>query len=149
MSERNYWKRQGGRRLSRRTLLGASARAGVGAAGLALVGCGDDDDDAAPAVAETPAEQEQAVQQQAAQQAEQAMDQEEMADEQMDDQAQAVAQAGPIYGGTYRSPFVGLATGNPPTLDPYENLTYRAQNRPAITTAVSSATSPVGQASTP
>ena len=51
-----------------------------------------------------------------------------MADEQMDDQAQAVAQAGPIYGGTYRSPFVGLATGNPPTLDPYENLTYRAQH---------------------
>jgi hypothetical protein len=26
-------------------MLGASAKAGVGAAGIALVGCGDDDDD--------------------------------------------------------------------------------------------------------
>lgn len=35
------------RRLSRRSLLRASGRAGVGAAGLALVGCGGDDDPAA------------------------------------------------------------------------------------------------------
>ncbi len=47
MSTRNHWTRQGNRRLSRRTLLRASAHTGVGAAGLALVGCGDDDDDAA------------------------------------------------------------------------------------------------------
>ena len=47
MSERNYWTRQGSRGLRRRTLLGVSARTGVGAVGLALVGCGDDDDDAA------------------------------------------------------------------------------------------------------
>ena len=33
------------RRITRRAWLGASARAGVGAAGLALVGCGGDDDD--------------------------------------------------------------------------------------------------------
>lgn len=46
MSEVNYWSRMRRRRLSRRTLLGASARAGVGAAGLALVGCGDDDSEA-------------------------------------------------------------------------------------------------------
>ena len=32
------------KRMSRRGILRASARAGVGAAGLALVGCGDDDD---------------------------------------------------------------------------------------------------------
>ena len=129
MSERNYWKRQSGRRLSRRTLLGASARAGVGAAGLALVGCGDDDDDAA--VAEIPAEQEQAAQQQVAeQQAEQTVEQEEaVAQEQAMEQEeeQAVAQAGPIRGGTIRGTFVGLSSGNPPTLDPFENLTYRAQ----------------------
>ena len=43
----NYWNRLRHRRISRRTMLGASAKAGVGAAGLALVGCGDDDDDAA------------------------------------------------------------------------------------------------------
>ena len=47
MSERNYWTRIRRQRLSRRALLSASARAGVGAAGLALVGCGDDDDDQA------------------------------------------------------------------------------------------------------
>ena len=45
MSEANYWNRVHRRQLSHRTLLGASARAGVGAAGLALVGCDDDDDD--------------------------------------------------------------------------------------------------------
>ena len=46
MSERNYWQRMRSSQLSRRALLRASARAGVGATGLALVGCGDDDDDA-------------------------------------------------------------------------------------------------------
>ena len=118
MSERNYWKRQSGRRLSRRTLLGASARAGVGAAGLALVGCGDDDDDDA-AVAETPAAQEQAAQQQVAdQQADQAVDQEAAEQQVMEDQEeQAVAQAGPVRGGILVEPFVGLSSGNPPTLD--------------------------------
>ena len=44
-NERNYWQRMRRSRMSRRTLLRASGRAGVGAAGLALVGCGDDDDD--------------------------------------------------------------------------------------------------------
>ena len=43
MSELSYWQRMNRRRLSRRTMLSASAKAGVGAAGLALVGCGDDD----------------------------------------------------------------------------------------------------------
>jgi ABC-type nitrate/sulfonate/bicarbonate transport system substrate-binding protein len=38
-----------GRRFSRRRLLTTGATAGLGAAGLALVGCGDDDDDAADA----------------------------------------------------------------------------------------------------
>jgi len=39
------------KRLSRRNMLGLSAKAGVGVAGLALVGCGDDDDSAAPVAA--------------------------------------------------------------------------------------------------
>ena len=44
MSERNHWRtRKSSRRLSRRSLLRASARAGVGAAGLAPLGCGDGD----------------------------------------------------------------------------------------------------------
>ena len=55
MSDRNYWTTLRQRKISRRTMLGASAKAGVGAAGLALVGCGDDDDDAAPAVVDTSA----------------------------------------------------------------------------------------------
>ncbi len=55
MSTPNYWTTLRQRRISRRTMLGASAKAGVGAAGLALVGCGDDDDDAAPAAVDTSA----------------------------------------------------------------------------------------------
>ena len=47
MSDRNYWTSLRQRKISRRTMLGASAKAGVGAAGLALVGCGDDDEPAA------------------------------------------------------------------------------------------------------
>ena len=56
----NSWQRIKRRKLTRRTLLSASAKAGVGAVGLALVGCGDDDD-AAPAVAETPSEPTEAA----------------------------------------------------------------------------------------
>ena len=55
MSDRNYWTSLRQRKISRRTMLGASAKAGVGAAGLALVGCGDDDDDAAPAAVDSSA----------------------------------------------------------------------------------------------
>ena len=75
MSERNYWTRMRSRRLSRRTLLVASSRAGVGAAGLALVGCGDDDDDEQQAVMQ--AQQQQEEQQQAMQQQQQAMQQQQ------------------------------------------------------------------------
>ena len=55
MSRRNYWTTLRQRKISRRTMLGASAKAGIGAAGLVLVGCGDDDDDAAPAAVDTSA----------------------------------------------------------------------------------------------
>jgi hypothetical protein len=51
------WNQFTERRLSRRMMLNWSARFGVGAAGLALVGCGgDDDDDEAPAAAAAQAE---------------------------------------------------------------------------------------------
>ena len=84
MSERNYWQRMRRKQMSRRALLRASGRAGVGAAGLALVGCGDDDDDGQQAVAQTQ-QQQQAMQQQAQQQGQQqAMQQQQAADQQSD-----------------------------------------------------------------
>ncbi len=92
----NHWSRIRKQRLSRRSVLKASARAGVGAAGLALVGCGgDDDDDAQPqAVAQQEQQQEQPMQQEQQQQAQQqaqpeAQQQQAMQEEQ---QQQAVAQ---------------------------------------------------------
>jgi peptide/nickel transport system substrate-binding protein len=49
MRENNYWvKRLASDRVSRRRFVGGAAVAGVGAASLGLVGCGDDDDDDQP-----------------------------------------------------------------------------------------------------
>ena len=105
MSEQTYWHRVRRSQLSRRTLLSASARAGVGAAGLALVGCGDDDDDSA-AVADLPADQgDQAADQAVDQVVEQGRDQvgdqvadEVVAEEEDDDVGeQAVAQGTPGF----------------------------------------------------
>ena len=121
MTERNYWTRMSRKHLTRRALLRSSARAGVGAAGLALVGCGDDDDDAQPAAAQAQQQQQdqpqpaaqqqqqdqpqqqaaqqqamqQQQQQQAEQQAQQAEAQQQTAQEQQQQQAeqQAVAPA--------------------------------------------------------
>ena len=94
--EQNYWRRMRARRISRRTMLGASAKAGVGAAGLALVGCGgdDDDDDAAPAP--TAAAVEEQAEEQAAQAAPEAQAEDEEAEE------QAVAETGLPEGGTLK-----------------------------------------------
>ena len=55
MSEQSYWQRTAGRRLSRRGVLRGSAVAGLGLAGAALIGCGDDDDDEAAPAAQAPA----------------------------------------------------------------------------------------------
>ncbi len=127
MAERNYWQRMRRNRMSRRALLRASGRAGVGAAGLALVGCGDDDDDSVAQVAQQQQQQQQAMQQQAMQQqqqqqamqqqqqeqaadqtAQQADQQEQQAvadadQQQQQQQAAAVPEGGiPTYGGTMR-----------------------------------------------
>ncbi len=65
MSERNYWQRMKRTQMSRRALLRASGRAGVGAAGLALVGCGGgDDDDSVAQVQQRQQQQQQATQRQ-------------------------------------------------------------------------------------
>ena len=91
MSEQNYWTRLGRRQISRRTMLRASVRAGVGAAGLALVGCDDDDDDDA-AVAQA---EEQAEQAEPEPEAEEEMEEEEQAEpeaeEEMEEGEQAAA----------------------------------------------------------
>ena len=83
-----HWTQLRRARLSRRSLLRASARAGVGAAGIALVGCGGDDDDQ-PAVAESQPQQDQ--QQQVMQEQQQQQMQEQVV-QQQDDQAEQQAQ---------------------------------------------------------
>ncbi len=80
------------RRIARRELLAASARVGVGAMALALVGA---EADAAQDVADERSE--------------------------VSDQLRPRSSEGLTF------PFVGPYSGNPPTLDPYENLTYRTQ----------------------
>lgn len=113
MTQRNYWRQLSRRKLSRRALLHVSSRAGIGAVGLALVGCGDDDDDGQPAAVQVD-QQEQQAQQQAAQpqrqqvqqqqaqqqteqtaeqQAQQAEQQEEAAAQQQEEQQAAQAEA--------------------------------------------------------
>ncbi len=87
MSGQDYWTRMRRRKLSRRMMLRASVRAGIGAAGLALVGCGDDDDDQQQAVVQAQPQQQQQAQSQAQQQ--QQAEQQAMQDEQ---QQQAVAE---------------------------------------------------------
>ncbi len=98
---KNYWERMRSRNLSRRALLRASARAGVGAASLALVGCGDDDDDdAQPAAAQTEQQQQQQAQparqqqtqQQTEAQAEQQADAQQQQEQTADDQPAAQEQ---------------------------------------------------------
>ncbi len=89
-NERNYWQRMRRSRMSRRALLRASGRAGVGAAGLALVGCGgDDDDDGGQSVAQAQQQQQAAPADQPAQQ------QAEAAAQQVDQQEQQSSPADP------------------------------------------------------
>ena len=91
MSERNYWQRLLRNEMSRRSLLRASARAGVGATGLALVGCGDDDGQ--QTVAQAQQQEQQVMQQQAEQQPQQQQAQQQQAEQQQpEQQAEAVEQ---------------------------------------------------------
>jgi peptide/nickel transport system substrate-binding protein len=103
----DYWTRFNGLRASRRRFLGGSAAVGVGAAGLAIVGCGDDDDDD---VEETPTSGGATATQPSGGASPTAEPTEEI-----------------TRGGTFRMPMVGVSSGNPPTLYPFENLTYLAQ----------------------
>jgi ABC-type transport system substrate-binding protein len=94
---KEYWNRYWEDRRSRRRFLGGAAVAGVGAASLALVGCGDDDSGgsslsglatATPGAAKSPT----------------AVD----------------PLAGVKKGGTYKT----VNSGDPPSIDPYGNLSF-------------------------
>ncbi len=82
------------RRVSRRALLAASARAGVGAAGLALVGCGEDEPTAEPEP--EPVEQQAEALAQASEQSQQS----EL--EQTQEQVERVTPTEPVRGGILR-----------------------------------------------
>jgi peptide/nickel transport system substrate-binding protein len=98
----NYWDNYWRERRSRRRFLGGAIAAGAGASAFALVGCGDDDDDNGGGLAtSTPG-------------------------------ANATATptdplAGAKKGGTLRIPI----TGDPPTLDPYGNISFLTKGNAA------------------
>jgi len=94
----SYWDRYWRMRASRRGVLRTGAFAGMGAAGLALVGCGDDDDDPSPTSAATSGS---------------------------GGPTQSAEQ--PKVGGTAVYPIFGVNSGDPPTLYPYENISYQVQ----------------------
>ena len=88
MSSKNYWKRIRKQELSRRRLLQRGAWAGLGAAGLALVGCGDDADEQPQAAAQAQQQQQDQPQPQAQQQAQQQQQDQPAAQQQEHDQQQ-------------------------------------------------------------
>ena len=112
------------RRLSRRALLGASARAGVGAAGLALIGCADDD----PPQEAPPQPSQQQTAQQATQQAAQDVVQQEQAEQQTQQEQQAQQEEsrgpGPHRGGIVRA---WLAVEQIDSWDPHRSRRRQAQ----------------------
>jgi ABC-type transport system substrate-binding protein len=101
MAADNYWDGWLQRRARRRRVLAGGSAAAVGMAGLALVGCGDDDDNtkttASPATGGGASP------------------------------SASAASSAPVKGGTLRFPLSGASSANPPTIFPFENLTYLAQ----------------------
>jgi peptide/nickel transport system substrate-binding protein len=92
-----YWNRYWKERPTRRRFLGGAVATGAGAAGLALVGCGDDDDDnGGGGGLATPTPGADAT------------------------PTPADPFAAAKRGGTYKTTW----TGDPPTLDPYGNLSF-------------------------
>ena len=125
MSKREMWERIRSDRLSRRSLLAASGRAGLGAAGLALVGCGDDDDDGGQ-------EQQQQAQQPAASSTSTAAEQQQQ--QQQQEAAPAAASGEPKRGGvlrigsdlsltTYRAPYLSSSAHIPLYIPFWDTLT--------------------------
>ncbi len=102
-----YWERARALRTSRRRFIGSGVAASAGVAGMALVGCGDDDDDDGGSNggnATTGPTQAG---------------------------GSSPSPAPVVRGGTLRLPLSGASSANPPTIFPYENLTYLAQTQAA------------------
>ena len=103
----DYWERYWLERRSRRRFLGGAVVTGAGVAGLALAGCGDDDDGETPA-AGTPSGTAAGTQAASATQASNATP------------TPSDPYAGATRGGTYRQD----QSGDPPTIDPYGNIAF-------------------------
>ncbi|MGD9933707.1 MAG: ABC transporter substrate-binding protein [Dehalococcoidia bacterium] len=101
-----YWDRWWTHRASRRRILATGGVTAAGVAGLALVGCGDDDDDTGGGTTATGT----------------------AATGTAATGTGTATAAKPVKGGTIRYPLEGMSSGDPPTLFPFENLTYLAQH---------------------
>jgi len=99
----NYWDNYWRERKSRRRFLGGAVAASAGASALALVGCGDDDDDDTPDQIATPTAGVNAT------------------------PTPVDPLAGAKRGGIYKVD----AAGDPPTLDPYGNISFLTKGHAA------------------
>ena len=140
MNEKNYWQRIRNQQLSRRRLLRAGGRAGLGAAGLALIGCGDDEQQQTVAQQQQqrqpePQAQQQAQQQDQPQQTAQ-QEQQQQQDEPQQQQQQTVAapaddarRGGVLRIGsdiglsTYRAPYLSSSAHIPLYIPFWDTLT--------------------------
>ena len=147
MSEQNYWKRIRQQQMSRRRLLNAGGRAGLGAAGLALVGCGDDGEEPQQTVAQQQQQQDQSQPQaqqqgqmqqdqpQSEQQADQSQQQDAPAQQQQDQQQTVTTTADDARRGgvlrigsdiglsTYRAPYLSSSAHIPLYIPFWDTLT--------------------------
>ncbi len=133
MNDKYDWLRLQRQGLSRRQLLQSSARAGLGAAGLTLVGCGDDDDDDQPqaaAQAQQPATQQQAGQQPAQEQPQQEGQQPQTVTTPADDARRGgVLRIGSDIGlSTYRAPYLSSSAHIPLYIPFWDTLTKYSPN---------------------
>ena len=135
MNEKHYWQRIRKQELSRRRLLQRSAWAGLGAAGLALVGCGSDDEQQTVAQPQQDQAQQQGQMQQDQPQAQPQQDQAQDQPQQQDQQQTVTAPADDARRGgvlrigsdiglsTYRAPYLSSSAHIPLYIPFWDTLT--------------------------